>query len=220
MVGYPAPFDSETVVFGPKLSFAVVAKEELSSWQEAKKLARRVSVDISVFDQTGCASPHNLFIEKKGFISPEQFCEILAEVMPKTELQIPKPRVSPEQIASVHSARGIYDFKGKVWGDENLSWTILYAEENELSKPVYSRVIMVHAIDDIRDSLKHVDENIQTIGLAASLERAKEYATQATAMGAARCPSIGRMLNFEMPWDGIILIDRLIRWNTLAGPLV
>jgi len=28
------------------------------------------------------------------------------------------------------------------------------------------------------------------------------------------------MLNFEMPWDGIILIDRLIRWNTLAGPLV
>ena len=220
VAGYPAPFDSETVVFGPKLSFAVVAKEELSSWQEAKKLARRVSVDISVFDQTGCASPHNLFIEKKGFISPEQFCEILAEVMPKTELQIRKPRVSPEQIASVHSARGIYDFKGKVWGDENLSWTILYAEENELSKPVYSRVIMVHAIDDIRDSLKHVDENIQTIGLAASLERAKEYATQATAMGAARCPSIGRMLNFEMPWDGIILIDRLIRWNTLAGPLV
>lgn len=93
--------------------------------------------------------------------------------MPKTELQIPKPRVSPEQIASVHSARGIYDFKGKVWGDENLSWTILYAEENELSKPVYSRVIMVHAIDDIRDSLKHVDENIQTIGLQPRLKERK-----------------------------------------------
>ena len=133
-------------------------------------------------------------------------------------------RIRPEILQDQHKLfpgfPGIYDFKGKVWGDENLSWTILYAEENELSKPVYSRVIMVHAIDDIRDSLKHVDENIQTIGLAASLERAKEYATQATAMGAARCPSIGRMLNFEMPWDGIILIDRLIRWNTLAGPLV
>jgi hypothetical protein len=27
------------------------------------------------------------------------------------------------------------------------------------------------------------------------------------------------MLNFEMPWDGIVLIDRLVRWNTLLGPL-
>lgn len=30
---------------------------------------------------------------------------------------------------------------------------------------------------------------------------------------------IGRMLNFEMPWDGIILIDRLVKWHTLAGPM-
>lgn len=61
---YPARYDAETVIFGPKLSFSVIAKEELSSAQEAKKLARKVSVDVSVFDQTGCASPHNLFIER------------------------------------------------------------------------------------------------------------------------------------------------------------
>ncbi|MEG0890840.1 MAG: acyl-CoA reductase [Bacteroidales bacterium] len=219
VAAYPARIDAETVIFGPKLSFSVIAKEELSSKQEAKKLARKVSVDISVFDQTGCASPHNLYIEAGGIISPKEFCEILAESMLKTELQLPKPQMSAEQIAAIHSARGVYDFKGNVIGSETLSWTILYSEDNELAAPIYSKVIMVHSVEHINDTLSHADENIQTIGLAAPFDKAIDYASRATALGVSRCPLIGRMLNFEMPWDGIILIDRLVKWNTLGGPL-
>lgn len=216
---YPAMIDCETVIFGPKISFAVIARESLSSEQEAKKLARKLTVDVSVFDQTGCASPHNLFIERGGEITPERFCEIMAEVFPKTEIQIPKPAVSTEQISEIHSIRGVYDFKGQSWGSPNMSWTILYGEQNELNKPVYSRVIFVHPVNNIEDSLQHVEDYVQTIGISASDERAKSFADKATAKGVARCPMIGRMLNFEMPWDGVFLIDRLVRWNTLLGPL-
>jgi hypothetical protein len=219
VAGYPSTIDCETVIFGPKLSFSVIAKEELSSQQDAKKLARRVSVDVSVFDQSGCASPHNLYVERGGVISPEEFCEILAGVFPKTELQIPKPSISPEQTSAIHSARGVYDFKGKVWGSDSMSWTILYSEGNELNSPVYSRVLMVHPVDEINDALVNIREYIQTIGLAAPQEKAIDFATKATAAGVARCPQIGRMLNFEMPWDGVFLIDRLVKWNTLGGPL-
>lgn len=216
---YPSAIGCETVIFGPKLSYAVIAREALSSEQEAKKLARKVSVDVSVFDQAGCASPHNLYIEKGGEISPERFCEILAETFPKTEVQIPKPTVSPEQVSAIHSARGIYDFKGKAWGSDTMSWTILYSENNELCKPVYSRVLMVHPVSHINDALQHIEEYIQTIGIAAPGDKAVDFAGKAAAAGVARCPQIGRMLNFEMPWDGIFLIDRLVRWNTLGGPL-
>lgn len=219
VAGYPSSIDCETVVFGPKLSYAVIAKETLSSEQEAKKLARKVSVDVSVFDQAGCASPHNLYIEKGGEVSPERFCEILAEAFPKTEIQIPKPSVSPEQISAIHSARGVYDFKGKVWGSDTMSWTILYSDDNELCKPVYSRTLMVHSVEHINDALQHIEEYIQTIGIAAPEEKAVAFADKATAAGVARCPQIGRMLNFEMPWDGVFLIDRLVKWNTLGGPL-
>lgn len=45
-------------------------------------------------------------------------------------------------------------------------------------------------------------------------------AMKASPIVAVRFPQIGRMLNFEMPWDGIVLIDRLVKWNTLMGPLV
>ena len=219
VAGYPSTIDCETVVFGPKLSYAVIAKEELSSEQEVKKLARKISVDVSVFDQAGCASPHNLYIEKGGEVSPERFCEVLAETFPKTELQIPKPFVSPEQISAIHSIRGVYDFKGKVWGSSSMSWSILLNDENELCKPVYSRVLMVHPVDSINDSLKHIEEYVQSVGIAAPEEKAIDFANRATAKGVSRLPLIGRMLNFEMPWDGIFLIDRLVKWNTLFGPL-
>lgn len=212
-------FNCETVIFGPKLSFAVVTKEMLCDEQAAKKLARRVAVDVSVFDQTGCASPHNLFIEKGGAISPEQFCEILCDSMKKTELQIPKPSMSPEQVSAIHSIRGVYDFCGKVYGSETMSFSILLDEKEELHKPVYSRVLFVHSVDSIDASLKFINEDIQTIGIEATKEQSAAYAEKAIARGAARFPQIGRMLNFEMPWDGIVLIDRLVKWNTLLGPL-
>jgi len=221
VAAYPAPIDCETVVFGPKLSYAVIAKEELSSEQEAKKLARRVSVDVSVFDQAGCASPHNLYIERGGTITPEKFCEILADIFPKTEVQIPKPTVSPEQIAAIHSIRGVYDFKGKVWGSPTMSWSVLLddATESLLCKPVYSRTLMVHQVEHINQALDCIENYVQTIGIAAPKEKAIDFANKATQKGVARCPLIGRMLNFEMPWDGIFLMDRLVRWNTLFGPL-
>lgn len=222
VAGYSSTIDCETVVFGPKLSYAVIAKEALASEQDAKKLARRVSVDVSTFDQAGCASPHNLYIERGGVITPERFCEILAETFPKTELQISKPPVSPEQISAVHSIRGVYDFKGKVWGSNTMSWSVLLSDESkcELCKPVYSRVLMVHEVDHINTALEFIEDYIQTIGIEAPLEKAFEFADKATAKGVSRLPKIGRMLNFEMPWDGVFLIDRLVRWNTLLGPLI
>lgn len=221
VAAYPSPIDCETVIFGPKLSYAVIAKESLTSEQDAKKLARRVSVDVSIFDQAGCASPHNLYMERGGVVSPERFCEILAEAFPKTEIQIPKPTVSPEQISAIHSIRGVYDFKGKVWGSSTMSWTILLSDEREceLCKPVYSRALMVHEVDHINDALANIEDYIQTIGIEAPVEKAVDFAIKATEKGVARCPQIGRMLNFEMPWDGVFLIDRLVRWSTLFGPL-
>lgn len=219
VASYPSMIGSETVIFGPKLSFSVISREKLNDLQDVKKLARRVSVDISVFDQTGCASPHNLFIEKGGTITPETFCEILQESMKKTALQMPKGPVSPEQVASIHSIRGMYDFMGKTYGDDSLQYTILLDEQAHLHAPVYSRVIFVHAINDIEEALPFVTDDIQTIGIEAPQDRASAFAEKAVCRGAARFPQIGRMLNFEMPWDGIVLIDRLIRWNTLLGPL-
>lgn len=219
VAGYPAKFDAESIIFGPKLSFAVISKESLEDENKAKKLARRMSVDVSVFDQTGCASPHNLFIEKGGNLSPDRFMEILSDAMVKTEVQIPKPAVSTEQISQIHSIRGVYDFKGRIIGSPSMSWTLLLDKEVKLCKPIYSRVLFIHEVDSIFDAIPLIDDTVQTIGIEAPADKAMQFASAATRKGVSRCPLIGRMLNFEMPWDGLFLLDRLIRWNTYGGPL-
>lgn len=219
VASYPSRYDAETVIFGPKLSMAVIAREDLQDEQEARKLARRVAVDVSIFDQTGCASPHNVYIEKNGVVGPEQFCELLTEAMRKTEMQLPKPPMSAEQVSAIHSIRSVYDFCGKVYSSDTMSYTILLDEEPNAHKPVYSRVIFVHVVDDIVDALQYVNDDIQTIGVSGVSERVEAFASAAAERGAMRFPYIGRMLNFEMPWDGIVLIDRLVKWNTLAGPM-
>lgn len=220
VASYPKQYDTEDIIFGPKLSFSVVASEMLDNERSAKKIARKIAVDASIFDQTGCASPHNLYIENGGAITPEAFAELLGNAMHKVSFQIIKGAATPEQLASIHSIRGVYDFKGKVWGNDDLTWTVLYDQNLTLNQPVYSRVIMVHPVNHINETIKFIDDNIQTIGLGAKGVKALEYATQATSLGVSRCPELGKMLNFESPWDGIILMDRLVRWSTLGGPIV
>ncbi|NVN94342.1 MAG: acyl-CoA reductase [Bacteroidetes bacterium] len=217
---YPAAYDCEDLILGPKLSFSVIAKEKLEDERKVKKLARKIAVDASVFDQTGCASPHNLFIERGGNISPKEFSVLLAEGMKKTTLQIPKGSISPEQISAIHSIRSLYDFKGIAWTSTDSTWTVLYSEDMNLNQPVYSRVLFVHPVNHIDETLIFINDNIQTIGLAATGKKAISYADKATAKGAMRLPDLGKMLNFESPWDGLFIMDRLVRWNTMGGPLV
>ncbi|NRD23014.1 acyl-CoA reductase [Winogradskyella litoriviva] len=220
VANYPSMYDTEDIIFGPKISFSVISQEVLSTERKAKKIARKVAVDSSVFDQTGCASPHNLYIERGGTISPREFCRLLALGMEKTSVQIPKGETSIEQISAVHSVRGLYDFKGEVWASEDTTWTVVYSEDKNLRAPVYSRVIMVHPVDHIEETLEHIDDNIQTIGLASSGEKALDFAEKAVDRGVMRCPEMGRMLNFESPWDGIFLMERMVRWSTFGGPLI
>jgi len=220
VAAYPAKYDCESIIMGPKLSFSVISAEALDSAHAAKKLARKTAIDASVFDQTGCASAHNVFVETGGAVSPDEFAGILADAMRKTALQIPKGRMSPEQLSAIHSVRGLYDFKGIVYGDSEGVWTVLYSEDMQLNSPVYSRVVFVHPVNCMDDVLPYVDDTIQTVGLAAEGEKAIRFALQASRAGAMRFPVCGRMLNFDLPWDGMYLTDKLVRWVTLGGPAV
>ncbi len=220
VAAFPSKYDCEDIIMGPKLSMSVVSREAIADERKAKKLARKIAVDASVFDQTGCASAHNVFVEKGSIISPAEFAQRLGDGMSKIAKQIPKGTMSAEEFAVVHSARGVYDFKGIVYGDDDSIWTVLYDEEPELNKPVYSRVVFVHAIDSFVDVLPFVSDDIQTIGLAADGEKASSFAIEASKKGAVRFPTCGKMLNFESPWDGMFIMERMVRWNTIGGPIL
>ena len=205
-------------MFGPRLSFMVISSESLSTPRKVRKILRRAATDCSVFDQTACASPHTIFVEKNEFISPIDFAEMLSVEMDKASIRIPVDSKSPQAVDQINTIRAVYDFMGQVWSSNNTDWTVLYEESEGLSKPTYSRVITVKPIDSILNAINYIDDSIQTIGLAAEKEKRLNFAEQAVEKGVDRCPDIGSMTNFEMPWDGVNVIDRLVRRVTLGGP--
>jgi phenylacetate-coenzyme A ligase PaaK-like adenylate-forming protein len=215
----PKKYNSQDILFGPKLSMMVIGSDALNSDKAVRKLLRRAATDSSVFDQFACASPHTIIVEKGGLITPKQFAEKLAEAMEKALVRLPTNIPDVGQANKIRSKIAEYGFVGECWHDELLRWTVLYDEGASLAEPTYQRVITVKAVDSVFDVIGSIDEDIQTVGLAMQGEKRLAFANQAMQQGAMRCPDVGYMTHFDSPWDGLFALDRLVRWVSLGGPI-
>ena len=204
----PKKYTAQDILFGPKLSMMVIGRDALSSDKAIRKLLRRAATDSSVFDQFACASPHTIFIEKGGKISPKEFAELLAAAMGKALTRLPTKVPDKGQANKIRSKIAEYGFIGDAWFDKYLRWSVLYSEDAELVAPTYQRTITVKGVSDIYDVIDSIDEDIQTIGLALSGNRRLDFATAAMQKGAMRCPDIGLMTHF----------DSSLGWNVCVRP--
>jgi phenylacetate-coenzyme A ligase PaaK-like adenylate-forming protein len=215
----PKKYNSQDILFGPKLSMMVVGNDALDSEKSVRRLVRRTATDASVFDQFACASPHTIFVEKGGGISPKEFAEKLASAMDKALIRLPTQVPDIGQVNKIRSKIAEYSFIGESWHDRHFRWTVLFDEGTELVEPTYQRVITVKAVDYIFDVIENVHEDIQTVGLAMNGEKRLQFANQIMQQGAMRCPDVGYMTHFDSPWDGLFALDRLVRWVSLGGPI-
>ena len=172
-----------------------------------------------MFDQYACASPHCIFIEKGGQITPKEFAEKLSLAMEKALVRLPTNLPDVGQLNKIRYKTAEYGFIGEYWHDKNFRWTVLYDEDASLDEPTYQRVVTVKAVDNIYDVIDNVNEDIQTVGLAMIGDKKLDFANKIMSKGVARCPDIGFMTQYDSPWDGIFAIDRLIRWVSLGGPI-
>ena len=213
-------YGTEDVIFGPKLSYLVIGRERLSDLIKGRRLARHVATDVSVFDQYACASPHTVFVEEGGpAFSPRDFAELLSDEMAKAAVRLPKAPEDLDTLAKINSVRLRQELMGDIWRSEGPDWTVLYDERSQgLAEPCYSRVIAVRAVDNILDTARFAHNGIQTIGMALDGARRLKFVRQAAALGVERFPDVGRMTFFDSPWDGLFLMDRLVRWVSIGGP--
>ena len=219
----PRRYSCEDIVFGPKLSFMVIGREQLDTPRAVRKLAKAAATDASVFDQYACASPHNIFVEAGGAMaSPHAFAEALAEDMAKSELRIPKGPADLATMSAIRSARMRHELQGSLWSSPDTNWTVLLGDMGGapvLKPPVYSRTVSVQPVHDAMDCATLASPDIQTISLALAGPRRLAFAEQAARLGAMRFPDIGRMTHFQSPWDGLFPMERLVRWVSLGGPI-
>jgi hypothetical protein len=210
----PRRFGTEDIVFGPKLSLAIVGAERLDDESTARATAKAIAGDACAFAQQGCNSPHTVLVERGGGMTPEAFARQLAEAMETECRRVAVGEADPATTMNVLAVRTEYDMRGTAYYGSDLNWTVVYADDDRgLATPYYQRTVFVRPVNDVFDAVPLCSKQTQSVGLAVDRRRLS-LADALTAAGVERCPNVGAMRLYDTPWDGLFPMDRFVRWVT------
>jgi hypothetical protein len=211
-----------------KFSFITIARNYMD--KRAKDIAELVSFDVTAWDQQGCFSPQEIFVETGGDVSPVEFSELLAEEMETISIALPKGSKS----GKMHVLDGYHQyFKKEMMGEpvklfpsSTYQWLVIF----DGNKPTFEpsplfRVIKVKPIDDIMDIvslIKPLGSFLQTVGVAIPNNRLMPFANAIGEVGATNIRTVSNMTlqrSWE-PWDGSFPLQELfehdgIRWVSI-----
>ena len=114
----------------------------------------------------------------------------------------------------LHEIRSENEFSGTVFSSKDTSWTVVISENDKLEKPCFSRVVFVKSISNATNLSTFNNKKIQTIGIVMNREKRLKLIDTLSLHGGDRSPTMGDMSTYENPWDGMFVMDRLVRWVT------
>jgi len=210
----PVPEHVEDLVFGPKFSLVVLDRAALAPGEESARLARTLAREVAVFEQGACSSPQVLVLE--GSLEEHaDWLQTLHEAMAEQERKNPRRLASTSIAAAVIRERARYGFQSgmRVWASSGTEHSLLAAPGMELPEALQGRTLLVRAVADLDEALGPIGPKIQTIGLGVKDPEKRDHFSRAAAWrGVSRIVPPGAMNFFETPWDGMLPVNRLVRW--------
>jgi hypothetical protein len=218
------PSKTRFLGFGFRVSFAYIAAEVLSGLH-ARRIADRAARDVTAWNQLGCLSPHVIYVQSGGVVSPEKFAEMLAEVLAERELSEPRGDLPVETAAVIASRRSLYELRAahspetRHWCSHgSTAWTVVYEADPRFQLSCLHRFIYVKEVKDMTEVLQSADPvrgKVSTVGLAVAEHKAQEMATELAHWGATRVCPLGQMQNPPLTWrhDGRPALGDLVTWT-------
>jgi hypothetical protein len=223
----PLPVKTRFLGYGYRVSFGFAAHEVLYG-SRAKKIIAATADDVVAWNQLGCLSPHVVYVQLGGEVSPEHFAQLLAEELEKREAVEPRGEISAEESAAIASRRGFYEVRSAhspettrhFFSKDSTAWTVIYEADARFQMSCLNRFIYVKGVADLKTALENADTvcgKVSTVGIAVPEEKVQEIATQLARWGATRICPLGQMQNPPLTWrhDGRPPLGDLITWTDL-----
>jgi hypothetical protein len=214
------PATTRAIYHGHKLSLGVIAREVIHP-----SLSEQAAMDISLYDQRGCLSPHVYYVEEGGAASPLEFAQWLAQSLYVASYQLPKGPTSTAEAAQIQQLRGSLPLKGgKVLpSPKGLDWTVLYDPAPHFSLSPLARTIWIKPVADLTEIPGHLEPVrgfLQAVGMAVPVNRQPQIVPFLAQMGANRICPIGKMQKPPMTWhqDGRFRLLNLLRFVDWENP--
>lgn len=221
-----APGHLRIVDHGPRLSFALVAREHAGRAGVAAAAARAAAM----FDQQGCVSPHAIYVEEGGRVTPEAFAADVARELEQLAAELPRGQLSTSEAAAVQHLRATVEFRAiageatRLWAGENLAWTVAFDPDPAFSASCLGRFLWIKpisALENVLDYLGSFRDVLQTVAIAAPRARLTRLAERFALAGCTRITSLHDMPFPPPAWhhDGRGPLLELLRWADLEpGP--
>jgi hypothetical protein len=214
--------------YGHKLSFGVIGRDVLGP-EQAARTAHQAAYGVSVFDQQGCVSPHLLFVERGGAVSPKAFAELLAEAMAAVHATLPRGPLPLADSTAIQHLRGSYEFRALadarvllLCSEPGTAWTVIYEEDAPFTASCLNRTIRVHPVADMAEipsRLLPVQQYLQTAGVAVPASRLPALAEALGRLGVTRLCALEQMPWPTLSWhhDGHGNLLDLVRWTDIEA---
>lgn len=165
-----APPCARVVGHGHKVSVAVIRDGALQNEAGALDAAKGLAIDVAMYDQSGCLSPHCAFIAAGAPVAPARFCEMLAGEMQLLAESLPAGRMDVAQAGEIRNFRGDYAFHGApcFFGDR-LAYTIVIDTAPIFHPSPLGRTILVkpvRSLAEVAALLQPQDGRLQGVGAA------------------------------------------------------
>lgn len=207
--------DQVFIAHGHRLSLGIVFADDDHS------AAERAARDVSLFDQQGCLSPHNIYVQTNDPAAAAAFAKQLAGEMDRFNQHTPRRILSPGENAQITNLRGSYDFRQatdpsvKLWTSSNSTdWTVVYEEDPLFATSPLNRVVFVKPLADpsqLPNALLPVRPYLSSIGIHPFNDNNANLVSQ---LGASRICRLGETQNPSLFWhqDGQAQLSPLVRW--------
>jgi hypothetical protein len=218
------PHTARFLGYGHRVSFAFIARDVLFG-SNVGKVVGRAAEDIVAWNQLGCLSPHVLYVENGGAVTPEEFAAELVNELSRREQEEPRGPVPTEAAAHIASRRAFYEIRAahsaetRLWfSPDSTAWTVVYEADPLFAVSCLHRFIYVKAAANLTEALHAADRvrrKTSTVGLAAAEDKAQELATQLARWGASRVCPLGQMQTPPLHWrhDGRPSLGDLVTWT-------
>jgi hypothetical protein len=219
------PVKTRFLSYGHRVSFGFVAGAVLHG-SHTRQIISRAADDVVAWNQLGCLSPHVVYVQTGGEVSPEKFAELLADELERREQTEPRGELPAEHAAAIASRRGIYEVRAahspettQHWCSRNsTAWTVVYEADARFQLSCLNRFIYVKGVRDLTEALQNAETvrgQVSTVGLGVPEHKLEELAAQLARWGATRVCPLGRMQNPPLTWrhDGRPALGDLVTWT-------
>jgi hypothetical protein len=211
-----------------RISVAALGREALGSERAARRRATEAAGAVSAYDQRGCVSPHLIWVEEGGAISPVEWAGYLAEALEACEEEWPAGPLEPEVAARIQQVRGEAELLSagvegaRLWTGGGAGWTVFFEPEPRFEAGCTGRFVRVQPVvklEELPQLLGERAEVLQSVGLEAGEARREALAGELARIGVSRTTTLERQ-PWPRPWwthDGQGPLRSLVRWSTLEG---